>query len=354
MPKPDLPIKDARILIVDDNPTNVALLGTMLEGAGYRHIKGLTDSRQVIPLLTESEFDLVLLDIRMPHIDGLAILSLLGQLDRDDFLPVLVLTAQTDQETRQAALAAGAKDFISKPFLQWEVMQRIHNMLETRMFYRAQRRRGDALEDEVRARTREIRDTQVEIIRRLGQAAEFRDNETGAHILRMSHYCQVLALAHGQSAAEAESMLVASPMHDIGKIGIPDAILLKPGKLTPEEFEIMKGHTIIGHNLLDNHPSEFMRLAREIALTHQEKYDGSGYPHGLAGEAIPLSGRISALADVFDALTSKRPYKEAWPVERAVALVRDQAGKHFDPVLTDLFLGQMDAILRIKERFQDN
>ena len=265
-----------------------------------------------------------------------------------------MLTAETDPETRKAALTAGAKDFLSKPFLQWEVLQRIHNMLETRSFFKAQRQRADTLESEVRARTKEIKDTQIEIIRRLGQAAEFRDNETGAHVIRMSHFSKRLALAAGQTEAEAEALLIASPMHDVGKIGISDQILLKPGKLASEEFEIMKRHAQIGAQLLGEHPSEFMVMAREVASTHHEKWNGSGYPNGLVGEAIPVNGRISAVADVFDALTSKRPYKEPWPVERALSLIREEAGKHFDPHLVSLFLGCLDDILKIKEQFPDH
>jgi putative two-component system response regulator len=346
-------IKASRILIVDDNPANVELLVIMLENDGYSNIHSTTDSRQVIGMLTEAEHDILLLDIRMPHLDGIAVLNLLANLSRDDFLPVLVLTAQTDQETRKAALAAGAKDFITKPFLQWEVLQRIHNMLLTRLYYKGQRQRADLLEDEVRARTREIQDTQLEIIRRLGQAADFRDNETGAHVVRVSHYSHILALAAGLSASFAEAILVASPMHDVGKIGIPDNILLKPGKLTPEEFTTMKRHSGLGFKLLSNHPSELMQLGASIALHHHEKWDGSGYPRKLVGEATPIEGRIVALADVFDALTSARPYKEPWPVEKAADLIREQSGLHFDPALAELFIARLNDIVEIMNKFKD-
>lgn len=352
----DIHIKNASILIVDDNPANISVLSAMLEEMDYRNVCVITDAREVIPQLTRTEFDLVLLDIRMPHLDGIAILQLLanmGQDKHDHYLPVLVLTAQNDEATRKAALAAGAKDFLTKPFQQWEVLLRIHNLLETRMFYKAQRSRAELLEMAVRSRTQEIRDTQIEIIRRLGQAAEFRDNETGAHVMRMSHYAQMLALAAGYTAENAEMLLIASPMHDIGKIATPDYILLKPGKLTPEEFTIIQAHTRVGFQMLDGHPSELMQLAARIALSHHEKWDGSGYPNGLRGTAIPVEGRIVALADVFDALTSERPYKKAWSVERAVEHIRAQAGKHFDPDYAHLFIDRIDDILRIKSRFPD-
>ena len=349
----DIPERNSAILIVDDNPSNVALLTAMLEDAGYVNIYGITDSRQVIPCVTEKQFDLILLDIRMPNIDGIAVLKLLANLGRDDFLPVLVLTAHNDPDTRKAALAAGARDFLTKPFVDREVMLRIRNTLETRAFYKAQRNRADALEEQVRERTKEIKDTQVEIIRRLGQAAEFRDNETGAHVMRMSYYCHVMALAAGQTEDEAEALRVAAPMHDIGKIGIPDHILLKQGKLTPDEFEIIKQHTVIGGRLLDHHPSKFMQMSREVAMAHHEKWDGSGYPNGLVGESIPINGRISAIADVFDALTSTRPYKTAWTIERAVSYIQEEAGRHFDPHLASIFLSSQSAILTIRDRFCD-
>ena len=347
-------IKQARILIVDDNPANVSLLESLLDEEDYANVQGITDPRALFPLLAEAEVDLILLDIRMPHLNGLEVLARLkSMVAPDEYLPVLVLTAQTDQDTRQAALAAGAKDFLTKPFLHWEALLRIRNMLETRMFYKAQRQRANQLDEEVRLRTREIEETQMEILRRLGQAAEFRDNETGAHVMRMSHYSRALALAAGHTVAEADLLLVASPMHDIGKIAIPDQILLKPGKLTPDEFDLIKTHAHAGFRLLDGHSSELMRLAARIALSHHEKWDGSGYPNGLQGEAIPLEGRIVAVADVFDALTSSRPYKKAWTVEQAAAYIQEQAGSHFDPTYATLFVEHLPAMVQIKDSFPD-
>jgi len=348
-------IQSARILVVDDNPANVHLLLAMLDEADYTNVYAVTDSREVVPRLKEEKFDLILLDIRMPHLSGIDVLQLLPNvLEADEYLPVLVLTAQTDMETRQAALAAGAKDFLTKPFLHWEVLLRIQNMLQTRMFYKAQRQRADLLDEQVRLRTREIEDTQIEILRRLGQAAEFRDNETGAHVTRMSKYSQALALAAGHTEADAEQLLIASPMHDVGKIAIPDHILLKPGKLTPEEFEVIKTHAYAGFKLLDGHPSELMRLAATIALSHHEKWDGSGYPYGLKGEDIALEGRIVAICDVFDALTSSRPYKQAWSVDQAATFILEQAGKHFDPRYAKIFVDHLDQMISIKNAVLDN
>ncbi|MFU8788925.1 MAG: HD-GYP domain-containing protein, partial [Methylobacter sp.] len=203
------------------------------------------------------------------------------------------------------------------------------------------------------ARTDELRRTRLQVVQRLGRAAEYRDNETGNHILRMSHISALLAKSIGWNDAGCELMLHASPMHDIGKIGIPDHILLKPGSFEPDEWEIMKTHAAIGANILEGDDSDLMRCAREIALSHHEKWDGSGYPYGLSGEAIPLSGRIAALADVFDALTSERPYKKAWTIEAAVDLIKQNNGSHFDPALVSAFLQQLPEILKIRERFSE-
>jgi putative two-component system response regulator len=209
------------------------------------------------------------------------------------------------------------------------------------------------LEQKVRERTRELEETRMEIIRRLGRAAEYRDNETGLHIIRMSKFSQILGQATGMSDQDSGMLLNASPMHDIGKIGIPDSILLKPGKLDADEWEIMKTHSSIGAKILSGHPSELMQMAREIALTHHEKWDGSGYPGGLSGEEIPLSGRIVALADVFDALTSERPYKKAWAVDDAVSFIKENSGKHFDPTLVELFIDRLDEIIEVRDKYAE-
>ncbi len=353
-------LTQARILVVDDNESNVALLEMILRNAGYQSIWTTTDPREVEGLYQRWRFDIILLDIRMPHMDGIQVMERLGQSIRDDYLPVLVLTAQTDMDTRLRALAAGAKDFVTKPFDQAEVLNRIRNMLEVRQLMNERLARNELLEAEVRRRTqdllarnRELEVTRLEIVRTLGRAGEYRDNETGMHVLRMGRMAAILAEAAGLGTEACAMILQAAPMHDVGKIGVPDHILLKPGKLTPEEFDRMKEHASIGGDILSGCSGELLAMARRIALTHHEKWDGSGYPSGLTGEEIPLEGRITALCDVFDALTSERPYKKAWSVEDAVALIRDGAGRHFDPALVDLFMANLDRMVAVKDDMRD-
>ncbi|WP_321370179.1 HD domain-containing phosphohydrolase [uncultured Desulfuromusa sp.] len=346
-------IHNAKILIVDDNPSNVALLEAVLEEEEYTNIFSTTDPFQVLPLYRDHQFDLILLDIRMPGISGIQVLQKLKEVTRDEFVPVIVLTAQTDQETRQQALAAGAKDFITKPFEDWEILLRIENTLQTRLFYTRQVVRADLLESEVLKRTKEILATQFEIVQRLGVAGELRDNETGAHVSRMSHICSLLAFKRGLGKDYAKQLLYASTMHDVGKIGIPDSILLKPGKLSPEEWQVMKQHPQIGAKIIGDNDSKLITLARETALYHHEKWDGSGYPYQISGEKIPVAARIAAISDVFDALTSERPYKKAWTVERAVGVLQEESGKHFEPVMVDLFIENLPEIVEIKERYLD-
>jgi putative two-component system response regulator len=270
-----------------------------------------------------------------------------------DYLPVIVLTAAQEKQTRLRALSEGAKDFLTKPFDLVEATSRIRNILEVTLLHKRQRDQNRVLERLVRKRTQELHETRLEIIRRLGRAAEYRDNETGLHIVRMSHFSAIIGRAAGMSEYEADLMLNASPMHDIGKIGIPDRILLKPGKLDAEEWEIMKTHAAIGARILSGHESELMEMAQMIALSHHEKWDGSGYPHGLRGEEILLEGRIVALADVFDALTSERPYKKAWPLEQAFAEIRRLSGIHFDPHLVEVFQQVLPQILAIREQYRE-
>ena len=344
----------ARFLVVDDNPTNVLLLERILKDSGYENIRSTTDPREVAPLHKEERFDLILLDIRMPHMDGFQVMQALAEDIDEDYLPVLVLTAQTDQETRHRALELGAKDFVTKPFDRTEVLNRIRNLLEVRILFKQQKYQNEILETRVRERTEELYKTQLEIVRRLGRAGEFRDNETGMHVIRMSKGAQRLALAAGLGEGHAERILYAAPMHDIGKIGIPDRILLKPGKLDPREWEVMKTHVTIGADILADHPSELMQMARTIVLYHHEKWDGSGYPNGIQGADIPIEGRIAAITDVFDALTSERPYKQAWPIERAMALLNEEAGKHFDPELIGLFNDILPDILTIRDEYADS
>jgi len=345
-------IKSAKILVVDDQPVNVKLLEKVLLADGYPNIISTTDSREAVSLYQQHQCDIVLLDLNMPHIDGFGVMSELREV-AEDYPPVLVLTALKDRDSRVRALENGARDFVSKPFDRVELLSRIRNMLEVRLLNKAIKQQNQILEQKVHERTRELDETRLEIIRRLGRAAEYRDNETGLHIIRMSQYSQTLGLADGMTEAEADMLLNASPMHDIGKIGIPDNILLKPGKLTPEEWGIMKTHSTIGAEILSGHQSELMQVARQIALAHHEKWDGSGYPKGRAGDEIPLVGRIVAIADVFDALTTVRPYKKAWPVEDAVDYIAQNRGTHFDPRLADLFLKILPDILAIRARYPE-
>ncbi len=345
--------ENQRILIVDDEPANLKLLDKTLRSQGYQDLVLLSDPREVVGSYLTTRPDLILLDINMPHLDGYQVMEQLKALNDPLLPPIVILTAQGGRDNLLRALAAGARDFITKPFDLNELLMRVRNLLDAHMAHRLMHDQKNVLEEMVQARTEELRRTRLQIVQRLGMAAEYRDEETGNHILRMSHISALLAKAAGWDEAACELMLNASPMHDIGKIGIPDAILLKPGKFEPHEWEIMKTHASIGGKLLEGDDSDLMKMAREIALTHHEKWDGSGYPFGLAGEAIPQCGRIAALADVYDALTSVRPYKKAWTVEDAVKLIVENSGKQFDPQLVELFLRELPGIIEISLRFRE-
>ncbi len=360
MPNIEQQILDANILIVDDNATNIELLLMMLEGQGFHNLFSTTDSRKVTDIFREKTIDIILLDIRMPHMDGFQVMEELKPLAHRSYLPILVMTAQNDEETRHRALQSGAKDFLTKPFDNTEAISRITNMLEVRMLYNERIRQTDDLELKVLDRTTELRETNHQlretrraIIDCLGRASEFRDNETGVHVIRMSMACGILARAIGLPEDEAELIQNASPMHDVGKLGIPDEILLKPGRHTPEETKIMQTHAEIGAHIMSSYSSDITNLAQEIALTHHENWDGSGYPKGLSGETIPLSGRISAICDVYDALTSKRPYKKAWSQDDAANFIRGQSGKKFDPVLVEAFLNVLPDVNALRDQYPD-
>lgn len=349
----DKKIKEAKILVVDDQPANVTLIEKMLEIDGYMNVISTTDPTQAESLYLEQNSDLVLLDLNMPEMDGYQVLARIREVE-PDYPPIIVLTAQSDRESRIKALDLGARDFLAKPFDRIELMTRIRNMLEVRIMSKAMKNQNILLDSMVQERTRELQETRLEVIRRLGRAAEYRDDMTGYHIIRMSRYSQLLGLAAGMDVAEAEMLLYASPMHDIGKIGIPDSVLMKPGKLDPDEWKIMQTHVDIGVEILSGSDFELMDMASEIAQNHHEKWDGSGYPCGLSGENIPLSGRIVAIADVFDALTTERPYKKAWPVEEAVDFLKGQSGKHFDPELVVHFLEILPDILDVRGQYAEN
>jgi putative two-component system response regulator len=346
-------IRNAKILIVDDTPMNVSLLESILEGAGYTSVTGLTNPELAFDLHRRMDFDLVLLDIQMPRLDGFAVMKRLMAMADGDTLPILVLTASTDRATRLRALELGARDYLTKPFERLEVLHRIRNLLVVRNQYRERQRQSERLEEMVRDRTRELERTRLEIIHRLSRAGEYRDNETGMHVIRMSQCCRRLALAAGLGEAFGELILYASPMHDVGKIGIPDRVLLKEGALDPEERALMQRHVEIGLSILGDHADALLRMAANIVESHHERWDGNGYPRGLKGLAIPIEGRIAAICDVFDALTSRRSYKSAWPVPDAVAYLRKHSGTHFDPELVDRFIGILSEILEIRRQYSD-
>lgn len=325
-------IKEARILIVDDELANVRLLEFILEDAGYTQVQSTMDSNEVLSLFRESPPDLLALDLTMPHPDGFEVMQLLKpHLAEEGYFPILILTADITPEFKLRALAEGGKDFVTKPFNAGEVLLRIENLLQARL-------RHVILGDAVRERTRELEVSQLETLQRLALAAEYRDDDTGLHTKRVGTNAACIARAMGLPGAQVDLLLLAAPLHDVGKIGITDAILLKPGKLTDEEFATMKEHTSIGGKMLSGSSSPWLQLAEEIALTHHERWDGKGYPCGLRGEAISLPGRIVAVADVFDALTHERPYKKAWPEAEAIAEIERQSGSQFDPRVVAAFL----------------
>lgn len=343
-----------RIMIVDDEAPNLKLLSKILRGVGYQSLTLVSDSREVVSRYKENLPQLILLDIRMPYLDGFAVMEQLKELQDPMLPPIVVLTAQNSKEFLLRALASGAKDFISKPFDRNELLMRVQNLLDAQLAHQMLHDQKSVLEQLVQLRTEELQHTRLQVVQRLGRAAEYRDEETGNHILRMSHMCAELARAVGWDDYQCDLLLHASPMHDVGKIGIPDAILLKPGRLDEAEMAVMKTHTTIGAKLLEGDDTELMCMAWEIALTHHEKWDGSGYPNGLVGEDIPLSGRIAALADVFDALTSERPYKKAWTVDAALELIKEQTGRHFCPHLVEAFMEILPKVLVIKETYGES
>lgn len=349
------PYSDAAILIVDDERPNILLLERLLKASGYTDILSTDDPRTVLELLATHDCDIVLLDLRMPYLNGFEVLEAIRAtvVAEDDYLPVLMLTAEHDPRVKLRALELGVTDFLLKPFDRAEVSSRVRNMLQVRFLNKRVRQQNAELESKVRERTQELEDTRLEIIHRLGLAAEYRDNETGLHIVRMSLCAQAIALHYGLSPEHAQLLMNAAPMHDIGKIGIPDRVLLKPGKLDPEEWVVMRTHTTIGARMLAGHSSPLLGLAAEIALSHHEHWDGGGYPRGLAGEAIALEARIVAVADVFDALLSERPYKQPWSEADTIAEIQRLAGRQFDPAIVESFMVALPELLEIRARYRD-
>lgn len=321
-----------KVLIVDDEPTNLRVLQQILQDS-YR-LSFAKNGEDALNFAEKEQPDLILLDVMMPGMTGFEVCSKLKKIDETKSIPIIFVTALNDDTDETKGFEVGAVDYITKPVSPAVVRARVKTHLSL-------------------VHAEELRRTRLQIIQRLGRAAEYKDNETGMHVMRMSHYSQVIALAYGLSKAHSENILNAAPMHDIGKIGIADSIMLKPGKLTDEEFVIMKTHPQIGAEILGETDSELLCLAKVVSLTHHEKWDGTGYPYQLKGEEIPIEGRIVALADVFDALTSKRPYKEAWTVEKTMDYIRSQSGKHFDPELVIVIENELDKILHIKAKWID-
>lgn len=335
-----------RVLVVDDSATNLLLLSQMI-----RSIDGTplpySDPIKALENAPTLNIDLALVDYEMPGLNGVELIKQLHAVSDLSDVPVVMVTACEQTTVRYAALDAGATDFLRKPVDPVEVKSRLRNLFKLREVQNQLRQRCSGLVDEVSATTRELIDREEEIIYRLSRAAEYRDTETGAHIARMARYCRLIAEALGLDKNACRTIYLAAPMHDIGKIAVADSILLKPARLTPEERAVMEHHTLHGHKILADSKSPLIRQAAEIAVSHHERWDGSGYPKGLRGVEIPLFGRIAAVADVFDALTSERPYKSAWKPEDAKAHIVEASGSHFDPACVNAFCGRWDDVMSI-------
>ncbi len=336
----------ARILVVDDDEGSTRLITDILQLYGFTNIKALNDSRGVVSCFVEFRPDAVILDLRMPHIDGFQVLHLLQALLEPGLtLPVIIVSAEDANDVKCRALTGGAADYLSKPFIPQELSARLHNWLNVYFQQRHLQSQNLDLESRVFERTRELEDyqlelkeAQIEIVERLARAAEHRDDDTGQHTQRVGLTCYLLAQTLGLEEGDVALIRRASPLHDVGKIGVPDSILLKPGRLSENERSAMQRHCEIGGDLLSGGHSDLVQTAELIARSHHEKWDGTGYPRGLRGEDINIEGRILAVADVFDALTHPRPYKEAWPLQDAIQEIRTQRGRHFDPDVVDAFM----------------
>ncbi len=344
---------DMNVVVVDDSADVVLLLERIVQRIEGVHARGFTDPIAALAWVNANPPDLVFVDYLMPGLDGLAFLRCLRAMFGRDDIPVVMVTASEDDSVCQQALDCGATDFLAKPVRAPEFIARTRNLLHLRASARSLADRAQWLQSEVRKATAEVERREQEMLFSLGRAAEFRDPETGAHIQRMANYSRLVAERMGLSQEARLTILRAAPMHDIGKLGVPDDILLKPGKLTPEEFEVMKRHPLHGYEMLRRSESPVIKAGATIALSHHEKWDGTGYPRGLSGTAIPLYGRIVAVADVFDALTSVRPYKTAWDLDRAAAFLRQQSGRHFDPGCVQAFFAAWEEVLEIREGLRD-
>jgi putative two-component system response regulator len=350
----------AVILVVDDQIQNIELLEAYLVPQGYEIVTA-TRGEEGLEKIAGNQIDLILLDVLMPGMDGFEFTRKVRQDNKNRLLPIILVTALKETEDRVKGIEAGCDDFLSKPVDKLELSARVRSLLKVKAYNDLMSNYQKELESEVTRRTGELKQAfemikaaSLDTIYRLSMASEYKDQDTGAHIKRMSRYCAAVAGRLGLDDSMIETILYASPMHDLGKIGVPDVILLKPSKLDRLEWEIMKQHTVIGAKILEGSDAEFIKLGEIIALSHHEKWDGSGYPNGLKGEEIPIAGRIAAIADVFDALMSKRPYKEPFSEEESLAIIREGKGSHFDPEIADAFFAIQDEILVIKEKYAED
>lgn len=346
---------ESHILICDDSITNVMMIQALLKSEGYTQADTVTDPRKVSEMMEKQEYDLLILDLEMPHMTGMEVMAeIRGKQQADEVLPILILTGKQGADVRNEALAKGANDFVNKPIDQVEVVLRAKNLLQVRAAWKQQRNLSNHLEKMVQDRTDELSKATEILLNKLASAGELRDNDTGKHVLRVGLYSRLMAEKIGLPEELCFMIEKTAPMHDIGKIGIPDGILLKPDKLSDEEYERMKEHTLFGEKLLQDTDSMLIQMASVIAVSHHEKWDGSGYPHGLKGESIPIEGRITAISDVFDALTSKRPYKKDWTFEDAVEEITSGSGSHFDPNLVKIMQDNLEEFREIYKHYQDN
>ncbi len=355
-----------KILAVDDDILNLELIKAIFEEEKDIKVLFAKNGKEALNILEKEDIDLILLDLAMPVLNGFDLLKIIRKEKKLETLPIIVITANSDEKLK--CLKLGANDFLSKPIEPTELKLRVRNYLKLREYEKRLKNINKYLEEEVQKRTYALKEalkrleealkfakeTELAISRILGKAAEFRDIETGNHIIRMSKYCEIIARNYGLSKKEQELILYASPLHDVGKIGIPDEILLKPGRLTEEEFEIIKKHTIIGAKILEGFERyPIVKYGKIIALEHHERWDGKGYPYGKRGEEIHIFSRIAAIADVFDALTSPRIYKPPFPLEKAINIIKEEKGKAFDPTLVDVFLDSLDEIKEVKKKYED-
>ncbi len=351
----------AKILVVDDEDRNLRLLKLLLTSFGYAVLTA-SNGEEALEKVHDIPPDVILLDIMMPKIDGFEVARQLKRAEETKMIPIVMVTALNEVEDRVKAFEAGADDFLNKPVDKTELRARVQSLVKVKALNDHMRNYQKELETEVAKRTKQLRqafkklkEVSLESICHLCRAAEYKDENTGEHIRRMSHYTSAVARKMGLNKQTVENLLCTVPMHDVGKIGIPDYILLKPGKLNDKEWEIMKQHTIIGAQILGGSDGKFNKLGQTIALSHHEKWDGSGYPKGLKGSRIPLVGRIAAIADVFDALTSGRPYRmKPFSLEEAFNYIKEERGRHFDPEVVDAFFTATDEILLIKENIETN